>query len=183
VSNVQPVEQDAAQSDLVGDVDAMTSGGVIRYRIWPMRRYPLRSTLAAIVCIGLVCCTWIYLHSVMWTSFVALGSLVSAAAFLFPTEVNLDGHSLHIRILGVPRTWDIRRFRRIERNKEPLPRVELLSRARVTPLDRVAGIKLPLPATEADAEAVMMHLRRWVGRQVTGRFEIDEDHAPQDNQS
>jgi hypothetical protein len=40
---------------------------------------------------------------------------------------------------------------------------------------------VPLPDDPAEAERALVHLRRWVGRQTTGRFEIDSDHAPEDN--
>ena len=36
----------------------------------------------------------------------------------------LDGYTLHIRRLGSPRTWDLRRFRRIEVGTTALPRVD-----------------------------------------------------------
>ncbi|MGM0575321.1 MAG: hypothetical protein ACQEXJ_06285 [Myxococcota bacterium] len=173
--------QNAAESHLEGDVGPATTGGVIRYRIWPVRRHPMRTIVAALVPVGLAVATWLAFRSPLWATFVFLGAVAGLAPFFFPTDVTLDGHSLHIRQLGTPRIWDLRSFRRIEMCGEPLPRAELTSRARFTPLDSVDAVVVPMPDDPVDREVVVLHLRRWVGRQPTGRFEIDADHAPEDN--
>ena len=64
-----------------------------------------------------------------------------------------------------------------------LPRVDLTGRLRRKLFDRMRVVQLPLPSDAADAELVLAHVRRWVGRSPTGKFELDRDHAPQDNVS
>lgn len=172
--------QDAAGPNLEGDVSPGTTGGCIRYRLWPARRHPVRAILLSALCVLATWGVWGEFHSVLYAAFAFVGTVTGVALFLFPTEVSLDGHQLNMRALGTPRTWDLRQFRRLEVSGKPLAHVELLKRQRLGALDKVAGVTIPLPADAEAAHEVTMHLRRWVGRQVTGRFEIDADHAPED---
>lgn len=171
---------DAAESKLAGDVSPSTSGGVIRYRIWPARRHPVRLVIAVAVVIGATVAAAIVFEGFFWAAVAFVGLTVSAAPFFFPTEVGLDGPNLNIRALGTPRMWDLRRFRRIELSQDVLPRVELLTRARLSPVDTLESVVVPLPEDKAVTDQVVVHLRRWVGRRETGRFAIDVDHAPED---
>ncbi|MFT7583090.1 MAG: hypothetical protein ACI9MR_004776, partial [Myxococcota bacterium] len=117
---------DAAESELEGDVLAKVSGGVVRYRIWPAKRRPLRSALISGVVAAATAGTAVWLGGLYWAVIVGLGLTVVAAPFFFPTEVALDGHQLNIRRLGTVRVWDLRMFQRIEVSREPMLRVELL---------------------------------------------------------
>ncbi len=170
---VQSRAQDAAQPDLSGVVDPVTAGGLIRYRLWPAKRHPLRAVIAGAACAAASLAAGYYVGA-FWAAFVLVGTVLGAGLFFFPTEVALDSHTLHIRAFGMPRTWDLRRFRRIEISGEPLHRVELV---KGSGLDRLDNVTLPVPAAN---EEILDHLRRWVGRQPTGRFEIDDDHVPED---
>lgn len=173
--------QDAAEPHLAGDVTPGTTGGVIRYRIWPARRHPFRTAIAGLIALAATAGAWLAFSSFLWAGIAFLGVTSTLALFFFPTEVSLDGHSLHMRQLGSPRSWDLRSFRRMEVQKQPVPCVELRTRGRVGPMDAVRGVRLPLPADPISSENALIHVRKWVGRQPTGRFEIDDDHAPEDN--
>ncbi len=172
--------EEAAGPSLEGDVSPGTAGGCIRYRIWPARRHPLRAVLLSALCVLATWGVWTEFASVLYAGFVFVGAVTAVGLFLFPTEVSLDGHQLNMRALATPRTWDLRRFRRLEFSDKPLPHAALLKRQRLGALDKVAGITIPLPDDRDAAHEVKMHLRRWVGRQVTGRFEMDDDYAPED---
>ncbi len=174
---------DAAESELQGDVVPKTASGVIRYRIWPAKRHPIRTVMAALAVAGATTGTAIAFESPLWAILVFAGCVLGAGVFLFPTEVALDGPTLHRRHLGTPRTWDLREFGRIEMNEDLLPRVELRSGAALNPVERVSAVTLPLPADSAMAEKTLIHLRRWVGRRASGVFELDADHAPDDHVS
>ena len=100
-----------------------------------------------------------------------------------PTEIMLDGYHLNMRAMNLARTWDLRRFRKLEVNGGVLPRGDLTGRLKRKMFDRMRVVQLPLPANVEDAELVLAHVRRWVGRSPTGKFEIDRDHAPQDSVS
>jgi len=133
---------------------------------------------------GVLACvtaTWILTAAVLWTGIMAISCLTGFAAGFFPTEVTLDGHTLHIRHLFFMRSWDLRRFRRLNVDTKLVPRVELTRATGLNPLDRARAVVLPLPSDDLDTEVVVDHLRRWVGRQITGQFELDNDHAPEDN--
>ncbi len=175
--------QDAAEPHLAGDVRPATTGGVIRYRIWPARRHPFRTAIAGLLAVAATAGAWFAFSSVLWAGIAFLGVTSTLALFFFPTEVTLDGRSLHMRQFGTPRSWDLRSFRRMEVHKQPVPCVELRTRGRIGPMDAVRGIRLPLPADPISSENALIHVRKWVGRQPTGRFEIDDDHAPEDNVS
>ncbi len=172
---------EAAKAQLAGDVSPRRAGGSIRYRIWPARRRPVLAVLALVLIGAAAVGTWYGVGSVLYAAVVFIGCAAGAALAFFPTEVSLDGHQLNMRQLGTPRTWDLRRYRRMEIIGEPLPRVELRFRGRLSPVDPVRAVIVPLPSARGDADAVIDHLREWVGRQVTGRFEIDDDHAPEDS--
>ncbi len=172
---------DAAESQLEGDVSPKTSGGVIRYRIWPAKRHPLRLALALAVVVGATVAAVIVLEGLFWALVVFVGLLAAAAPFFFPTQVGLDGPTLHLRSFGTPRSWDLREFRRLEVGQVGLHRVELLARARLAPMDTLKGVIVPLPGDKPTADAVLVHLRRWVARRQTGRFAIDIDHTPEDS--
>ncbi|TNF38189.1 MAG: hypothetical protein EP329_01105 [Deltaproteobacteria bacterium] len=172
---------DAAESTLSGDVSASTSGGIIRYKIWPARRHPVRLVIAVILVVGATAATAVVFHAFFWALVVALGLTVAAAPFFFPTLVGLDGPTLNVRALGTPRVWNLARFQRIEVSSDVLPRVELLTRARLSPVDTLESVVVPLPEDKVMADQVVVHLRRWVGRRPTGRFAIDADHAPEDS--
>ena len=164
----------AAQAELEGVVDPATSGGLIRYRVWPARRQPLRLMAVVLACLGLTSGAALTAGT-FWAVFVLIGLILSAGVLLFPTEVALDSYTLHVRALGTPRTWDLRHFRRFEVSAQPWPRVELTKRTGFELLDNVS---IPLPQAH---EAVLAHLRSWVGRQPTGTFELDDDLVPEDN--
>jgi hypothetical protein len=172
---------DAAASELAGDVAAKASGGTIRYRIWPARRHPLRLGATVVIVVGLTIATALLVDNVFWAAVVFVGLSFLASAFFFPSEVALDGDQLVIRRLGQPQSYALREFHRIEVSAEMLPRVELLHHARLSPMDPLDGIVVPLPESPAMAERVLTHMRRWVGRTPTGRFKIDADLAPEDD--
>ena len=173
---------DAARSDLEGDVSPQTTGGVIRYRVWPARRRPLRLALALGLVIGLtVLAAKLIDHDPgFWALTVGVALCVVAAPFFFPTTVGLDGFNLNIRQFGIPRVYNLREYKRLEVNREVVARVELLQRARMSPMDKLKGLVVPLPADGLIADAVVVHLRKWVGRRPTGRFSLDIDHVPED---
>ncbi len=172
--------KDAAESQLSGEVSPRTSGGVIRYRLWPAKRHPFRTLFAAGLVVAATVATWMSFTSWMWAAIVLLGLTLGTAVFLFPTEVALDGAALHVRQLGTPRIYDLREFVRLEVLGDLLPRVELCWRPGISPVDKVSSVTVPLPADRAMADKVLVHLRKWVARRQTGRFEIDVDHAPED---
>ena len=174
------VSHDAAESELEGEVRAKTSGGVIRYRVWPARRRPLRLVIAAVIVISGTVAVGFLLRNAFWATIAFLGLSFVSAAFFFPTEVTLDGANLVIRQLGTPRNYDLRHFRRIERAQDMVPRVELLPRARLSPMDTLQGVVIPLPDDPAMCERVLFHVGRWVGKTPTGRFVIDVDLVPED---
>jgi len=172
---------DAAESKLDGDVSPSTTGGVIRYKIWPARRHPVRLVVAVAIVVGATVATVIVFGEFFWALVVAIGLTVAAAPFFFPTLVGLDGPTLNVRALGTPRVWNLGRFQRIEISQDVLSRVELLTRARLSPVDTLESVVIPLPEDKAVADQVVVHLRRWVGRRPTGRFGMDADHAPEDS--
>jgi hypothetical protein len=173
--------RDAAESELAGEVRAKTSGGVIRYRVWPARRNPMRLVVAGVVVVGGTLAVGFLLENGFWAAVAFLGLSFLSAAFFFPTEVALDGAALVIRQLGTPRSYDLRQFRRIERAEDMVPRIELQPRAGLSAMDTLHGVVIPLPDDKAMAERVLFHLRRWVGKTPTGRFNIDADLAPEDS--
>lgn len=175
---------DAAEARLRGNVAAKFSGGpggVLRYRIWPAKRHRARLAIAVGVVVGGTAVAAYLLANVFFAGVVFLGLTFLALPFFFPTEVALDGTSLVVRQLGTPRSHDLRTFRRLEIFSVGLPRVELMTRARLSPLDPLEGILVPLPDDAATQAQVIAHLRRWVGRPPTGRFELDVDQAPEDS--
>jgi len=172
---------DAAEARLEGDVAPRSSGGVIRYRIWPARRHPVRLTIVLALVTAATIGAATAFEAFYWPAVVALGLTAAAAPFFFPTEVCLDGPQLNMKSLGTPRVWDLRLLRRIEVSDDVLHRVELLPRARSSPMDRVKGVTVPMPGDRETADKVLVHLRRWVGRRETGRFSLDADHAPEDS--
>ena len=172
---------DAAQPFLEGAVRPESSGGVIRYRLWPLKRHPLRSTLLVLVVIATVWGAWMVTQDWLWAGIAAVGCISGIGVGLFPTEVSLDSYRLNVRHAVFMRTWDLRRFRRMEVDTSVVPRVEFTRRARLNPIDRVRSVVLPLPSDELDAQLVVDHLRQFVGRQITGQFELDADLAPEDN--
>ncbi len=175
------MKQDAAESELAGEVDARASGGVIRYRVWPAKSHPIRLIMAVVAVLGgTFMVGWVF-DNFYWGTMAFIGLALTAAAFFFPTLVALDGPTLVMRHLGTPRSHDLRQFRRIETSRDMVPRVELLPRARLSPVDTLSGVIVPLPDDEGSAERVLTHLRRWVGRTPTGRFALDLDHVPEDN--
>ncbi|MFO0748119.1 MAG: hypothetical protein U1F43_21045 [Myxococcota bacterium] len=175
-----PQPGDAAQPELAGDVAAKTTGGVIRYRIWPARRHPLRLALAVGAVVGLTIISAVVLQNVFWAGVVFVGLAFLASAFFFPTEVALDGDTLVVRRLGQPQSYELRSFRRFAVSDDMLSRVELMRHARISPMDPIDGIVVPLPDSPVMAQRVLDHLKRWVGRTRTGRFALDIDLAPED---
>lgn len=158
-----------------------SAGGVIRYRIWPARRHPLRLAAVTAVVLGATVAAALVFEGLYWALVVALGLTLAAAPFFFPTEVALDGPRLNLRALGTPRVFHLGAFQRLEIGADVLPRVELLTRARLSPVDSLEGVVVPLPEDPAVASAVVAHLRRWVGRRPTGTFALDADDAPEDS--
>jgi len=166
--------QDAAEADLEGVVEPAHSGGLIRYRVWPARRHPLRALGALLVCVGAtVGAAWV--SGLFWSVFVLIGTVLGAGLFFFPTEVSLDSYTLHVRAFGTPRTWDLRHFRRFEVSGAPMARVELIKRSG---FDLLENMNFPVPLAH---EAILEHLRVWVGRTPTGTFEMDDDLVPEDS--
>ena len=164
-----------------GAVSPGTTAGVIRYRLWPAKRHPVRTALLGLGVLVCVAATWFLTQAILWSGIMALGCLTGFAVGFFPTEVTLDGHTLHVRHVFFLRSWDLRRFRRLKVDTSLVPRVELSRATGLNPLDRARAVLLPLPSEPLDVELVEDHLRRWVGRQITGQFELDVDHAPEDN--
>ena len=168
------MSQDAAAADLEGVVEPAQSGGLIRYRVWPARRHPLRAVWVALVCAGVTAgAAWV--SGLFWAVFVLIGMVLSAGLFFFPTEVSLDSYMVHVRAFGTPRTWDLRHFRRFEVSGAPMWRVELIKRSG---FDLLENMSFPVPVAH---EAVLAHLRVWVGRTPTGTFEVDDDLVPEDS--
>ena len=176
-------DEQGAIGDLEGHMRPSITGGVIRYRLWPVKRRPLRTLLVALVIAALCWATWYQLSSVLWATVVLVGTTAGAGMLFVPTEVMLDGYHLNMRAMNLARTWDLRRFRKLEVNGGVLPRVDLTGRLKRKMFDRIRVVQLPLPSNVEDAELVLAHVRRWVGRSPTGKFEIDRDHAPEDNVS
>ena len=166
--------QHPAQAELEGVVDLATSGGLIRYRVWPARRRITSLLVVAATCVGVTAGVAIAAGT-FWAVFVFVGVVLGAGIFFFPTEVSLDRHTLHVRAFGTPRTWDLRHYRRFEVSREPVPRIELIKR---TGFDLLDNVTFPVPA---EHEAILEHLRVWVGRKPTGTFELDDDLVPEDN--
>ena len=137
--------------------------------------------MVALVILGLAWATYHQLGSLLWAAVVLVGTTAGAGMLFVPTEVMLDGYHLNMRAMNLARTWDLRRFRKLEVSGGVLPRVDLTGRLRRKMFDRMRVVQLPLPSDAADAELVLAHVRRWVGRSPTGKFELDRDHAPQDN--
>jgi len=176
----RPSSGDAARSELAGDVAAKASGGVIRYRVWPARRHPLRLACISLTVVAATIAAAI-LTTAFWALIVFIGFAFVVSTFFFPTEVTLDGDHVIIRRLGQTHIHELRQYRRIERSEDVVDRVELLRHARISPLDPIEGLIVPLPEHAAMAERVLQHLARWVGRTPTGRFAIDVDLAPEDS--
>ena len=153
---------------------------MIRYRVWPPRSYPLRAALTVAVLIAATAATWFTYQSVLWAFLVGTGLTLTMTILVFPTDVTLDGYRLHMRRLGIMRTWDLRPFRRMEEGTKALRRVVLSAHGALNPMGRTQDVTIPLPSNREEIDAVFVHLRRWVGREPTGRFELDEDHAPED---
>ena len=173
--------KDAAESRLAGDVSPSTTGGIIRYRIWPAKRHPVRLLVAALLVGGATVAADLVFEGFYWALVVAVALTIVAAPFFFPTEVALDGPRLNLRTFGTPRVFLLGHFQRFEVSQDVLPRVELLTRARLSPVDTLEGVTVPLPEDARVAGEVVAHLRRWVGRRPTGRFVLDADHAPEDD--
>jgi len=172
---------DAAESNLEGDVSPRTAHGSIRYRIWPARRHPIRALLFTALLVGATTWAWLAFETLLWPLVVFAGLTATGAIFFFPTLVALDGPTLNVRQFGLPRAWDLRDFKRMERSREILPRVELSVASGRGPMDRARGVTIPLPADEAVAERVTLHLQRWVSRRRSGVFELDADMVPEDH--
>jgi len=180
----RPVDDEqGAIGDLEGHMRPATTGGVIRYRLWPIKRRPARTILVALVIVALSWATWYQLGSLLWAAVVFIGTTAGAGMLFVPTEIMLDGYHLNMRAMNLARTWDLRRFRRLEVNGGVLPRIDLTGRLKRKLFDRMRVVQLPLPSNAEDAELVLAHVRRWVGRTPTGKFELDRDHAPEDNVS
>jgi hypothetical protein len=170
---VEGITQDPAQADLEGVVEPAISGGLIRYRVWPARRHVGRLLLVAGTCVGVTAAVALVADT-FWAVFVLIGVVLGAGVFFFPTEVALDSYTLHVRSFGTPRTWDLRHFRRFEVSGQPFSRVELITR---TGFDLLDNVTFPVPPSH---EAILDHLRAWVGRTPTGTFELDDDMVPED---
>ena len=175
------MKQSAADPELSGEVVPMTSGGVIRYRAWPAKRHPVRLVLAILAVVGGTAVVGYVLANAFWAAMAFIGLSLAAAAFFFPTLVALDGPMLVVRHLGTPRSHDLRTFRRVESSRDMVPRVELLPRTHLSPMDTLRGVIVPLPDDPNAAERVITHLKRWIGRTPTGHFALDLDHAPEDD--
>lgn len=172
---------DAAESNLEGDVSPRTAHGAIRYRIWPARRHPIRTLLFTALLVGATTWAWVAFETLLWPLVVFTGLTATGAIFFFPTLVALDGPTLNVRQFGLPRAWDLRDFKRMERSRDILPRVELSVAAGRGPMDRARGVTIPLPGDVATAERVTLHLQRWVSRRRSGVFELDADMVPEDH--
>ena len=176
-------DEQGAIGDIEGHMRPAVTGGVIRYRLWPIKRRPGRTTFVALVILALTWATWHQLGSGLWAAVVFIGTVAGAGILFVPTEVMLDGYQLNMRAMNLARTWDLRRFRKLEVSGGVLPRIDLTGRLKRKLFDRMRVVQLPLPSDAEDAELVLAHVRRWVGRSPTGKFEIDRDHAPEDNLS
>ena len=72
---------DAAESQLQGDVAAKTTGGVIRYRVWPARRHPTRLVLVGAVIVAATIGAATVFSSLYWAVIVFVGLTAAAAPF------------------------------------------------------------------------------------------------------
>jgi hypothetical protein len=172
--------KDAAEATLEGDVGPRVTGGAIRYRIWPVKRYPWRSALVLLALVGATAAAAALLSNAYWAVVVFVGLTIASAPVFFPTEVALDGESLNRRRLGTPRIWKLSEFRRMEVSHDLVPHVELFRSDHLNPVDKVKSVVVPLPVEREVADAVVLHLRRWVGRHPTGQFSLDVDLVPED---
>lgn len=161
-------------------VGSLRSGGVIRYRVWPAKRHPVAAILVAILTIGATVLTVEQTDSYLLASYVFVGLVLTAGLFFFPNHVAFDSYMLHRRAYGIPRTWDLRSFRRMEVSRGPLPHLELLTHDASPLMAQVRSVIVALPPRTEDAERVVEHARSWLGKRPTGQFELDDDHAPED---
>lgn len=151
---------EAARAELRGEVLPAHTADVIRYRVWFPVRYPVRTAAAGFFVVLCTSATWFFLDAILWSLLVGLGLTLALALLIFPTEVSLDGPSLHVRQLSHPRTWDLRDFTRLSVGQRPLHRAVLHARAPRDPRARVSQVIVPLPQDPAEAEAVLAHMRQ-----------------------
>ena len=169
---------DAVQSELSGEVSFRATGGVLRYRSWPALRRPLLTLalLSALVGVGFVAS--FALESFFFVVCVEVGLTVAFALYFFPTLVALDGPALHIRHLGIPRTWDLRQLNRMTVLDDVVSRVELGESGPLSPTDTVNGVTIPLPHQTEAKKRVIAHLQHFVGHPDEGSREFTPDLTP-----
>lgn len=163
---------DAAESELEGDVAPQVTGGVVRYRLWPAWHKPVRTIVVLALVVAATGGAWYAYESFIWTLLAFLGMTAAFGIWIFPTSVALDGPMLHVRQFGVPRSFDLRNFRRMKITDAVLPRVELGVAEGASSMDTVRGSIVPLPAKLAARTLVIAHLERWVG-QVGDEDDLD----------
>jgi hypothetical protein len=179
VSETLP-ELKPAQAESTDVVGSLCDAGVFRYRVWPAKRHPVAAILTAVLTVAATALTVEQTGSTLWASYVFVGLVLTAGLFFFPNHIAFDGYMLHRRAYGFPRTWDLRRFRKMEVSTGPVAHVELKTHATSPIVSHIKSVIVALPPNSSDAEQVVAHIRRWIGKRPTGSFELDEDHAPQD---
>ena len=175
------MKQSGPGPDVDNEARAAFGAGVIRYRVWPARRHPWRLVAVAVVAIAVATAVALAWGNAWWALIAGMGLVGATVPFFFPTEVAIDGARLSVRQLGMPREYDLRRFRRVEVVSDVVTRAELSSGELHSPLGAVHAMGLPLPHATVERDQVVTHLRRWVGRRPTGQFRLDDDHVPEDD--
>ncbi len=169
---------DAAESELRGEVAFKFTGGVVRYRSWPALRRPVLAIFLVLMIVGTGVVGHVVLESLLHGVFIMIGFTAIAAPFFFPTLVALDGPALHIRHLGMPRSWDLRELQQMTVMEEVVSRVELGRAGGVHPADSIQGVTIPLPRQPAARAKVLEHIRHFVGHPDESSREFGVDLTP-----
>ncbi len=119
--------------------------GVVRYRVWPARVHLGRTLALLALGVGLVAVGGGLLGGGGWFAVLGVAVTGALAAFLFPTEVVVDGGQLVVRQFGIPRSYGLSEFIRLEVVSDVVARVELSRETDGAPLAAVRTVALPLP--------------------------------------
>jgi hypothetical protein len=119
---------------------------------------------------GVIAAGTLALGGGLWTAILTLGVLAAAAAFFFPTEVVVAGGQLVVRQLGVPRSYRLGGFARLEVVTDVTTRAELSPVSEGAALEAVRTVAVPLPDSEEARARVVAALEAG----LAGREENDE---------
>ena len=142
----------------------VAGGGALRYRIWPARLHPLRTTAALLVGGAVAGFGARLLGGGGWYAVLGLGVVGALAALLFPTEVVVDGAQLVVRQLGTPRSYVLSDFARLEVVSDVVARAELSREGEGDPLEAARTLPLPLPEEPAARARLLALLEAGLGR-------------------